>query len=53
LPKKYFPNNLEYWREGGRSFFYHASEIAPNIGDGIVYGKGVISWKSVDDLDIT
>jgi hypothetical protein len=35
IAKQYFPNNLEYWLEGGRSFTYHASESAP------------YSWKDV------
>jgi hypothetical protein len=29
VAKKYF-HNLEYWLEGGRSYTYHASEIAPH-----------------------
>jgi hypothetical protein len=29
VAKKYF-YNLEYWLEGGRSYIYHASEIAPH-----------------------
>lgn len=29
VAKQYF-HNLEYWLEGGRSFTYHASEIAPH-----------------------
>jgi len=29
VARRYFPNNLEYWLEGGRSFTYHASESAP------------------------
>jgi hypothetical protein len=30
VAKRYFPCNLEYWIEGGRSFTYHASEVAPH-----------------------
>jgi hypothetical protein len=30
VAKRYFPNNLEYWLEGGQSFTYHASESAPH-----------------------
>ena len=29
VAKRCFPNNLEYWLEGGQSFTYHASESAP------------------------
>jgi hypothetical protein len=30
IAKKFFPKNIVYWLEGGRSFMYHASEIAPH-----------------------
>jgi hypothetical protein len=37
IAKNYFPNNLVYWLEGGRSFTYPASENAPH------------SWKDVHE----